>query len=68
MVAQWLAHWLLVLEVPGSIPEADEKSLVSEHAPLRVIDRGDINTVRRPSDRDGNWSPVCRLKNPILVI
>ena len=28
-VTQWLAHWPLVLEVPGSIPVRGEENLVS---------------------------------------
>ena len=40
-VAEWLAHWLLVLEVPGSIPTA-RKICWSEHASLRVICRNDM--------------------------
>ena len=27
-VAEWLAHWLLVLEVPGSIPAGGEENLL----------------------------------------
>ena len=27
-VAEWLAHWLLVLEVPGSIPASAEENLL----------------------------------------
>ena len=27
-VAEWLAHWLLVLEVPGSIPASGEENLL----------------------------------------
>ena len=50
-VDQWLKHWSTVLEVPG------EKNSVSEHASLLVNSRNDMNTVRRPSDRDVNWRP-----------
>ena len=35
-VAEWLAHWLLVLEVPGSIPASGEENLL-------------VRTVRSPS-------------------
>ena len=27
-IAEWLAHWLLVLEVPGSIPAGGEENLL----------------------------------------
>ena len=27
-VAEWIAHWLLVLEVPGSIPAGVEENLL----------------------------------------
>ena len=34
-VAEWLAHWLLVLEVPGSIPASGEENLLFRtHFPL----------------------------------
>ena len=46
-----------------------EENLVSEHTSLHVICRDDMNTMRRPSDRDINWRPpvqdshsLCRLK------
>ena len=46
-VAEWLAHWLLVLEVPGSIPVGGNKTLlVRTYFPLcdmnRVICRNDM--------------------------
>lgn len=38
-----LAHWPLMLEVPGSITKASGKeNLVSKHASLRVISRDDM--------------------------
>ena len=27
-IAEWLVHWLLVLEVPGSIPAGGEENLL----------------------------------------
>ena len=41
-VAEWLAHRLLVLEVPGSILAAATKICWSEFASLRVICRNDM--------------------------
>ena len=41
MVAQWLAHLPLVLEVLGSIPLAVRKISLSEHTFLSVICRDD---------------------------
>ena len=73
-VAQWLAHWPLVLEVPGSIPAAGEENLVSQHTSLHVICRDDMNTVLHvsPSDRDVNWrlpvQGVIPVQNPTSVI
>ena len=71
VVAQWLAHLPLVLEVRGSIPGPDSqqgKVMVSEHTSLSVICR-DL-----PSDRDINWMspvqgshPMCMLKNPMVI-
>ena len=57
MVAQWLAHWPLVLEVPGSIPDGGKENLVYQHASLRVICRDDMNSVRSPLDWDVTWRP-----------
>ena len=57
VVANWLAHWPLELEVLGSIPCVGKGIPVSEHAFLRVICRDDMKTVRRPSDWDVNLSP-----------
>ena len=45
----------LVLEVPGSIPEASGEKL-SGQASLRVICRNNLTTVPHPSDRGLNWS------------
>ena len=50
-VAQWIVHWLLVLEVPGLIPAGGEDYSVTEHASL-VPCRDDMSTVCRPSDQD----------------
>ena len=41
VVAQWLAHLPLVLEVPGLIPARGEENLESEHAFSSVICRDD---------------------------
>ena len=41
VVAQWLAHLPLVLEVPGSIPARGEEISESEHAFSSVICRDD---------------------------
>ena len=74
-VAEWLAHWLLVLEVPGSIPASGEKICWSELASLRVICRNDmikcavlrIGTLTGgPLCRDSH--PLCRLKIPTQVL
>ena len=43
-VAEWLAHWLLVLEVLGSIPAGGEDLLV------RTCFPSCHDSVRRPSD------------------
>ena len=52
MLAEWLAHWPLVLEVMGSIPTAGEEKFGCKQAPLRFIYRDDMSTVRRPLDQD----------------
>ena len=57
-VAEWLAHWqILVLEVPGSIPTGGEENLLvrTRFPSCRLQELHD--TMRRPSDRDVNWSP-----------
>ena len=70
-VAEWLAHWLLVLEVLGSIPAGgNENLLVRTRFPsCHLQERHD--TVCRPSDRDVNWRPpvqgqssLVQVKNP----
>ena len=70
MVAQWLAHLPLVLEVPGSITACEEENLVSETLSLVSFARMTLNKcavlqigtltgcpLRRRSH------PLCRLKN-----
>ena len=53
---------------PGFDPRPGEENLVSEHASLRVICRDDMNTVRRPSDRDAYWMhPVQGQSPPVQV-
>ena len=51
-----------------------EKISVADNAFLSVICRDDTRSGRRPSDRDVNWSslcreshPMCRLKNPTVA-
>ena len=46
----------------------ERKSLVSEHASLRVICRDDMNTVCCPSDWDFNKAPLYRLKIPTSLL
>ena len=68
MVAQWLAHWPLELEVPGSIPAGRKENLVSEQASLRVFCRDDMKTVCHPSDQNLNWTPpVQGQSSPVQV-
>ena len=68
LVAQWLAHWPLVLDVPGLIPPVGEENLVSEHASFHIICMDDMNTVLRPSDQDLNWRPsVQGLSSPVQI-
>ena len=55
-VDEGLAHWLLLLEIPGSIPAGGEEDLLVRTRFIRVICRDD-DTVRHPSDQDFNWSP-----------
>ena len=49
-------------------PPAARKLWWLENASLRVICRYDMNTVRRPSDRDVNWRPpVQGQPSPVQV-
>ena len=45
-----------------------EKLSVTDNAFLRVICRDDTRSVRRPSDRDVNWSPLCRESHPMCKL
>ena len=55
VVAQWLAHLPLVLEVPGSIPARGE-----ENFGVRT------RSVHRPSDLDVNWMSPVQGKSPLM--
>ena len=68
VLAECLAHWLLVLVVPGSIPAGgEEKLLVRTRFPLCHLQELH-DTVRRPSDRDVNWrTPVQGQSSPVRV-
>ena len=68
MVAQWSAHWPLVLEIQGFVPAGGEENMVSEHASFRVICKDYMNTVCHPLDRDINWRPpVQGQSSPVQV-
>ena len=64
LLAQWLVHWPLVLEVPGSIGAGGEENLLSEHTSLLVICRDYMKAVRRPSTLEVNWSPPLQGQSP----
>ena len=69
MVAQWLAHLPLVLDVPGSISAGCEEYIgVSEHALPSVICRSDTRQVCRPSDLDVNWMSPVQGKSPLVQV
>ena len=71
VVAWWLAHWPLVLEVMGSIPAAGKGkfrcpnmlSLVSFAEKCAVLRIGSLTG--GPLCRESH--PLCRLKNPTVV-
>ena len=74
MVAQWLAHLPLVLEVPGSIPARGEENLESEHVSSvsfagTTLDKCIVLQIRMltecPLCRESH--PLCRLKNPTVI-
>ena len=67
-VAHWIVHSPLVLEVPGSIPVAERKISVSEHAFPTVICRDDTGLVGRPSDPDVNWMSPVQGKSPLVQV
>ena len=67
-VAQWIVHSPLVLEVPGSIPVAERKISVPEHAFPIVICRDDTGLVGRPLDPDVNWMSPVQGKSPRVQV
>ena len=53
-----------MLKVTGSIHAAGKEKIDV----LRVICRDDMETVRRPSDRDFNWRPPVQGKLPPVQV
>ena len=62
VVAQWLAHLPLVLEVPGSIPAWVEENFESKHAFSSVICRDEVLRIGTLTG-----CPLCRESHSVCL-